>query len=354
MRGGGIKGHKFFSEICSLANLFHAWKEFKQGKLKKQDISRLAVSIEDHIFDLHQTLITRIYRHGTYYSFYICDPKRRHIHKPTVIDRVLHHAIFRVLEPVFDKTFIFDSYSSRKGKGTHKACLRFKELAWKLSRNNTRQVWVLKCDIKKFFDSIDHRVLLSILRKKIKDEETLGLLEQIINSFETKPGKGIPLGNLTSQLFSNVYLNELDQYIKRTLQVKNYIRYADDFVLLDTDPQVLKNHLRNLAVFLDKELLLSLHVRKVSISRFSKGVDFLGYVTFPYHKILRTKTKKRMLKRIKKLTLEHRKGLIELKSFNQSMSSYLGTLKHCFGHTIRKQLLGIVENHRTNQDGLRE
>lgn len=215
--GGALKVMIFFIKICSLANLFSAWKEFKQDKSKKQDIEEFSVAVEDYIFKLHQVLMSGNYHHSSYYSFYICDPKRRHIHKPMVLDRILHQAIFRVLEPVFDKTFIFDSYSSRTSKGTHRACLRSKTLAWRLSRNNTRSVWVLKCDIKKFFDSVDHSILLKIIERKITDEKTNKLLAQIINSFETEPGRGIPLGNLTSQLFSNVYLNELDQYIKRVL-----------------------------------------------------------------------------------------------------------------------------------------
>ena len=258
------------------------------------------------------------------------------------IDRVLHHAIFRLLEPVFDKTFIFDSYSSRKGKGTHKACQRFKYLASKLSRNNTRSVWVLKCDIKKFFDSVDHETLLRIIGKKVKDEKTFRLLAQIIRSFETHPGKGIPLGNLTSQLFSNVYLNELDQYIKRGLGVKNYIRYADDFVLLAIDQRTLQKYLYSLAVFLDEELSLSLHDQKVSITKFSQGLDFLGYVIFPHHKVLRTKTKRRMLKRIIRLNLEQQQGLIDPDYFKQSLNSYLGLLTHCCGRTIKKKVAIII------------
>lgn len=335
----GIHGNKnMFGNITSLKNLFRAWNEFKRGKLKKQDIVQFSPDLEGQIFHLYRDLQNENYHHGLYESFYICDPKRRHIHKPIARDRVLHHAIFRIIEPIFDKTFIFDSFSSRKNKGVHKAHKRFKKFAWWLSRNNTRAVWILKCDIKKFFDSVDHNILLKIISEKVKEEKTIHLLAQIIRSFETRPDKGIPLGNLTSQLFSNIYLNELDQYVKRELRIKHYIRYADDFVLLSANQPELKADIMKISDFLKQKLALSLHPNKISIRKFSQGVDFLGYIIFPYHQILRTKTKNRMLRKIKRLRCELNHGVITEKFFDQSLQSHLGLLKHCRGFGITQKI----------------
>lgn len=208
--GGGVIDHKVFDEIISLENLFSAWEEFKKGKEAKPDIQKFAINLEDNIFELRRRLAAGTYRHSNYTAFYICDPKLRHIHKAQVADRILHHAIVKIIEPIFEKTFIFDSYSSRKNKGTHKAIKRLQKFAWKLSRNNTRTVWVLKCDIKKFFDSVDHDILADLIERKVKDQRAAELIKNVINSFQVIAGKGIPLGNVTSQIFSNIYLNELD------------------------------------------------------------------------------------------------------------------------------------------------
>lgn len=236
--------------------MFSAWEGFKKGKENKKDVLEFTLSLEDNIFTLYRELRESGYCHANYTSFYICDPKLRHIHKAEVKDRIVHHAIMRVIESVFDRTFIFDSYSSRKNKGTHGAIKRFKKLAWKLSCNNTKPIWVLKCDIKKFFDFVDHNILLAFVKKKIKCGKTIKLIEHIIRSFGNEKDKGIPLGNLTSQLFSNIYLNEMDQFVKQKLRVKYYIRYADDFVILSKDKSYLQNILVHINEFLSKELKL--------------------------------------------------------------------------------------------------
>ena len=235
--GGEINSH-IFEKIISLENLFAAWKEFQKGKRKKADVQEFGLGLEDNIFNLHYALKNESYQHSGYKSFYVNDPKRRHIHKASVRDRLLHHAVVRVLTPIFERKFIFDSWSCRKRKGTHRAVDRFQKLAWRLSRNNTRTVWILKLDIRKCFESVNHDALMLILSRAIRDDEVLRLLQNIIASFP----KGIPLGNLTSQLFVNVYLNELDQFIKHSVAhcaivspatgSLSYLRYSDDFVLI--------------------------------------------------------------------------------------------------------------------------
>lgn len=269
----------------------------------------------DNILFLHSELKTKTYTHGTYQAFNISDPKPRNIHKAIVRDRLLHHAIYRILYPYFDKKFISDSYSCRLKKGTHKAINQFRRHYWKVSKNNSKQCWVLKCDIRKFFASIDHDVLLQILKKRISDPNVIWLLERIIYSFETIPNKGLPLGNLTSQLFVNIYMNEFDQNVKHVLKIKHYIRYADDFTMIyhsKSELAVLLPHIKN---FLETDLKLSLHPNKVFIKTFSSGIDFLGWVHFSDHRVLRTTTKRRMFKNI----LKNRD--------RESIVSYLGLLK---------------------------
>ncbi len=305
---------------------------------------------------LHADLKNKIYHHGNYSAFYVHDPKLRHIHKASVRDRVLHHAVTKVLTPFFEPTFIYDSYSSRKGKGTHKSVLRLKELEWKLSANNTKTIWVLKCDVRKFFDSVDHQILMKIIVEKIKNEDLLWLVREIISSFppENRPEQieresscgrhGIPLGNLTSQLFSNIYLNSLDQFVKRELKENCYIRYADDFVILSRDCEHLKNLIPVLTDYLNKQLELTLHPDKIILRKFNQGIDFLGYVVFPYHIILRNRTKCRMIRKIKKYSQMLRDKIITQEMFDQSVQSYLGILRHCRGYGIRKKIFEIIKN----------
>ncbi len=277
----------------------------------------------DNVWELRQELIDKTYKHGKYEAFVTSDPKTRSIHKASVRDRLLHHAIVIVLYPYFDKKFIFDSYSSRLGKGTHRAIYRLNYFGRKVSQNNTKTVWVLKCDVRKFFASIDQRVLKNILKRDIQDPDTLWLLEEVIESFQTEnnQGVGLPLGNLTSQLLVNVYMNEFDQFVKHVLRIKYYIRYADDFVILDTDKNYLVNLLPKIKLFLSEKLKLTLHPNKVSIKTLASGIDFLGWVNFPEHRVLRTSTKRRMLKHLRQSPTE------------VILNSYLGLIKH--GNTLK-------------------
>ena len=187
-----------------------------RGKRKRRDVARFSENLSTNIYNLYVDLKNKTYTHGGYQAFNISDPKPRNIHKASVRDRLLHHAVYRVLYPYFDKRFIHDSYSCRLGKGTHKAINQFRSYARKVSKNNTKQCWILKCDIKKFFASIDHSILRYIVVEQL-DKDTNWLLAEIIESFYTKPNKGLPLGNLTSQLLVNIYMNEFDQYVKHKL-----------------------------------------------------------------------------------------------------------------------------------------
>ena len=281
----------------------------------------------DNILNLHRDLKNKTYNHGGYHAFNISDPKPRNIHKASVRDRLLHHAIYRILYPFFDRTFISDSYSCRLEKGTHKSIERFISFGRKVSKNNTRTCWILKCDIRKFFASIDHEILLSILKKYISDENIIGLLQNIISSFHsTKEGVGLPLGNLTSQLLVNIYMNEFDQFVKHKLKVKYYVRYADDFVIFFQDKIYLESLISKIAEFLKEKLKLSLHPDKVFIKTLASGVDFLGWVHFSNHRVLRTATRKRMMKRIS----DNPKP--------ETIESYLGMLSHGNAHILKEHI----------------
>lgn len=327
--GNGLDSHVVYEEIISISNLLLAWHEFLRGKSKKLEVMKFSRNLEDNLFSLHYELKdTKCqYHHGAYKSFFVFDPKKRHIHKAPVRDRVLHHAIVRVIEPIFDPNFVYDSYSCRNKKGAHAALERLHKFGWKLSQNNTKTVWVLKCDIKKFFNSIDHRILKNLLEQRIQDQRALDIFQIIIDSFNRETGKGLPLGNLTSQLFANIYLNELDQFIKMNLRVKHYMRYCDDFVILDRDKELLLSYIGKINNFLNNNLKLELHPNKVSLSKYHQGVDFLGFICFPHFRILCTKTKQRMLRK-----LEER--------FNRdSFISYLGLVKHSRSRGLRLEMI---------------
>jgi retron-type reverse transcriptase len=297
---GRIQLSHSYEDIISIENLLAAWREFVCGKRKRTDVQAFQLRLFDNIYALHRDLAEQTYRHGDYQAFKINDPKPRDIHKATVRDRLLHHAIYRKLYPFFNRTFIADSYSCRKGKGTHKAIDRFRSYAYQTSKNNTRTVWVLKCDIKKFFASVDQCILLDISGQYIPDKHILDLVRLVVQSFHsTSTRTGLPLGNLTSQLLVNVYMNELDHFVKHILKETYYIRYADDFVILSDDRERLKSILPLISDFLWRELRLTLHPNKVSIRTVASGIDFLGWVHFPDHRVLRTTTKRRMHRRIK-------------------------------------------------------
>ncbi len=281
------------------------------------------------LLELHQKLKSQTYVHSQYSAFVVCDPKRRQVHKACVLDRVLHHAVYRVLYPILDPTWIHDSYASRVGRGTHAAVDRFHTLAWRLSANNTRTVWVLQCDVRQYFASVDHAILIRLLACKFPGEpKLLWLLGSIIGSFESEPGIGcgMPIGNLTSQLFSNVYLDQLDQYLKRQLSVKIYLRYADDMLVAHTSQEYLVGILVQTEKFLGEKLFLKLHPHKTSIKTWASGVDFLGYVDFPHYRLLRTRTKRRLFRHIN----------------SANSISYLGLLRHCSSAGIERQL-GVKE-----------
>lgn len=343
-----------YDKLISLENLFFSWNEFKRGKQSKIDVQVFERYLEDNIFALHEELRSGSYHHGNYKTLFINDPKPRIISKPTVKDRIVHHLVFKELETVFDPSFIYHSYSSRKDRGTHLAVRNLAKSLRRVSRNYTRPAYALKCDIRKFFPSIHHKKLIELIKKKISDEKLLLLIEEIIGSFSTPANlsifnepitekRGIPLGNVTSQIFANIYLNELDWFIKRKLKAREYFRYADDFIIVHERVDYLENILVQIDRFLKSELKIQLHPQKIEIRKFRQGIDFLGYVVLPHHIVLRTKTKKRMLKKVKKKFKEIKNETLTLESFNQTIQSYSGMLEHCNGRYIKDKISKIIK-----------
>jgi retron-type reverse transcriptase len=229
--------------------------------------------------------------------------------------------------------FIADSYSCRNNKGMHKAINRFRKFARKTTRNNTKTVWALKGDIRKFFANIDHSTLKKVLGKYICDKNIIWLLGEIIDSFCTAntPQVGLPLGNLTSQLFVNIYMNEFDQFVKHKFKVKYYIRYADDFVIFGESKAYLEDLIPKISDFLEKHLKLTLHPDKLFIKTLTSGIDFLGWVHFPNHRVLRTSTKRRMYKNLKRSPTK------------ESVASYLGILNHGNTYKLKRKVWGDAE-----------
>ncbi|KKP80778.1 MAG: RNA-directed DNA polymerase [Parcubacteria group bacterium GW2011_GWB1_35_5] len=319
-----------YKDTISMENLLLAWQEFQNGKKKREDVLEFQKNLMSNLIFLHTDLKTKIYTHSEYKAFNISDPKPRNIHKASVRDRVLHHAIHRILYPYFNNTFISDSYSCRLGKGTLKSADRFRKFAYKVSKNNTKTCWVLKCDIRKFFASVDHKVLKNILSDYIYDTDILCLLGQVVDSFNTKNKieVGLPLGNLTSQLMVNIYMNKFDQWMKHRMKIKYYIRYTDDFVIFSQDKDYLWELVPKIADFLEEELKLTLHPNKIFIKTIASGMDFLGWVNFSDHRILRTTTKRKMFRKIK-----------ESGSKIEMVQSYLGLLSHGNSNKLNNEVM---------------
>ena len=258
-----------YEKICSYENLELAFKKARKRKSSKNYVIDFEKNLEENLLLLRSELLLHSYNPQSLKIFIIKDPKTRKISKSEFKDRIVHHALFNIIESIFENRFIYDSYANRKGKGVHKALKRFDYFKRKVSYNGQKKMdylddndvigYALKADIKHYFEEVDHKILLDILKKKIKDNRAVWLIKQILNNHKSKvEGKGMPLGNLTSQFFANVYLNELDQFVKHTLKAKFYTRYVDDFVILHNNKETLEKYKEQINNFL-KTIKLELH-----------------------------------------------------------------------------------------------
>lgn len=307
-------------DIVSIKALTAAWQKFSRDKKSRRDVAEYQKNLQQNLIGLHRSLSTGSYKHTAYQRFTIHDPKQRQIHKATVKDRIVHQVIVTAIEPLFDKRFIYDSYSCRIDKGTHAGVERLSTFLRQAGKNNSRKVYVLKCDIRKYFASVDHEILLGLITRHIQDESILELIRTALLSYNPETGKGIPLGNITSQLFANIYLHELDWFMKQTLGAKYYARYCDDFVVVSPDKVYLENLIEPIREFLQTVLELDLHPNKVQIRSWQQGIDFLGYVLRPYTTTLRSKTRRRMMARANE----------------NNISSYMGLCSHADAYRISR------------------
>ncbi len=325
--------------IYDFANLHTAYLASSRSKRYRQDVLRFTQNLEFNLICLQNELIWKTYTTGRYRHFFVYEPKKRAVVSLPFRDRVIQHALVSVIEPIWERRFIYDSYACRRGRGTHRAVNRAQAFirAVKLQHG---KVYVLKADISKYFASIDHQILWRLLGKRIACADTMRLLGGIIDS---TPGQvGIPIGNLTSQLFANIYLHELDEHVKYALRESCYVRYMDDFIIVHHDKGHLHELRRVLETFLWENLRLQTNAKTqvfpVALRR-GRGLDFLGYKIWASHKEVKKKTIKRMVKQLKRLRKQYAADKITWQAARASVMSWLGHIKHADSYKQRTKIL---------------
>lgn len=315
---------RLFDRIIKYENLFMAYLKARKGKRRMKSVQKFEQNVEGNLLKIQSDLINKTFRTSPYQIKKIYEPKEREIYiLPFNPDRIVQHALMNVVEPIWDNLFIYNSYACRKGKGIHAG-------SFKTMQYVRRHKYCLKCDISKFYPSIVHDIVFDIVKKKIKCPDTLWLIKNIIYSV---PGdRNIPIGNYTSQWLGNLYLNELDQYLKHEHGVKAYLRYCDDFLLFHDDKKVLGE----LAMIIKKFIFdrLKLTLSKCDLFPVARGIDFLGYRHFKKYILLRKSTAKRVRRRLKKLPGLYAEGKISLDSFRSSLASTCGWLKWANTHNL--------------------
>ncbi len=333
-----------YAFLCSYQNLYTAYKKARKGKTQKEYVLEFEKDLIDNLWTLRTELLIHSYRPKPLQSFIIRDPKTRKISKSHFRDRIVHHAICNIIEPMFEKQFIYDSYANRRGKGTLKAIQRFNTFQKKLSQNNTRQIFILKADIKHYFESVDIKILLSIIGRRIKDQRILWLIRTILHNYHsTQDGKGMPLGNLTSQFLANVYLNELDQFVKHHLKAEYYLRYVDDFVIIHRSYSSLVKDRAKIEFFLKEKLSLQLHPTKTRIISIQQGIDFLGFTIFPYYQIIRKKNLRKFKRKYSLLWQQCAMGKITYDLVYDSLEGWIAYAKQANTHHLRRKITSRFE-----------
>jgi retron-type reverse transcriptase len=325
--------NNLFGKIATWDNLLLAAHKASQGRRFDPAVARFHFRLEAELLRLQRELCEKTYRPGPYTTFMVYDPKARMISAAPFRDRVVHHALCNVMEPIFEKTFIHDSFANRKGKGTHSAIERYQHYA-------RRYRYVLKSDVRKFFPSLDHHILKQAFRWKIRCVDTLWLADLIVDNSNEQESvaeveklvgaslrRGLPIGNLTSQFWANVYLNRFDHFVKEGLRVAGYVRYVDDFVVFGNDKSELAYFKAQIAKYL-AQLRLVLHPNKTHIHRTEKGVPFLGFRVWPRYRI----AKKERVRRFER-HLASAAQKFDAASLEQGLNSWLGQVR--FGQSRR-------------------
>jgi retron-type reverse transcriptase len=341
-----------FARLASFSNLLEAARLASRGKRFRSNVASFSLNLEEELHDLQQQLVTRTYRPGPYRTFIIREKKPRLISAAPFRDRVMHHALCNVIEPLFDRGFLFDSYACRKGKGTHAAVARASSYA-------RRFRYVLKCDVEKYFPSIDHEILMSLIVERIWDEQVLWLVRTIVGGSNPQPEalhyfpgdglftpyerrRGIPIGNQTSQFFANVYLDKLDHYVKETLRVPGYVRYVDDLLVFDNDKRRLHEARAATEAFIER-LRLRLHPRKCFVAPASAGFTFLGYRIFPTHRRLDADNVRRFKRRLGRYGEAVAEGrMVEAQRWD-CIRSWISHAAHADTARLRARILGNTE-----------
>jgi len=342
-----------YEKVCSLDNLRSAFKKAKKNKSKRKYVIGFEVDLENELNKLKEELENLAYQPKPLKTFVIRDPKTRVVSASDFRDRVVHHALCNVIEPIFDKTFISDCYANRKKRGALAALQRFDKFMRRVTRNgglvknatdNNKVVgYALKADIKHYFDTVDHEVLMKIISKKINDNKVLWLVRKILENHNNRiSGKGMPIGNLTSQFFANLYLNELDYYVKHVLKAKFYLRYVDDFAILHRSKEKLVLYKWLINNFL-KSIKLELHPEKSKIAPLRNGINLLGYRVFYHCKLLRKSNIRKAASKLRQLhnLLEGEKITAEYAI--QSINGWLAYAKVGNTYKMRKEMLKPFE-----------
>ncbi len=328
-----------------------AFRKARKGKSKMYYVINFEKDLDNNIKSLQKELIENTYQPSPLKKFIVRDPKTRTIHASIFKDRIVHHAIVNLLNPIYEKIFIYDSFASRKNKGNQEGIKRFEQFIRKVSRsgrliknpynNNSIQGYVLKCDIKKYFDSINHKILINIIRNKISDEKLINLIKLILDNLNKEDGKGLPLGNYTSQFFANVYLNKLDYFVKHELKAKYYIRYVDDFVILHRNKKRLEYFKNRISEFLIS-LKLELHPEKSKILPLRNGITFLGYRIFYNNRLLTRRNVRHFKKKLEENIRLFNDGLISQEQLTCRVQGWMGYAQ--FGNTyhLRQKLLSTL------------
>lgn len=319
--------NNLFDKIVTLDNLYLADKRARRQKQHRPEIIEFDKSREKLLLDLQKKLINGEYRTSEYYIFKIYEPKEREIFKlPYYPDRIVHHAIMNIMEPIWVSSFVKGTYSCIKNRGIHKALKDVKHAL----KDEANTQYCLKLDVRKFYPSIDHAILKQLIRKKIKDKRLLSLLDEIIES-----AQGVPIGNYLSQFFANLYLTYLDHWIKEQKKVRYYFRYTDDIVILGRDKQELRDLFYNIQDYLNNKLKLNFKDNWQIFKVDSRGIDFVGYRIFHTHTLLRKSIKKKFCKKINKL---NKKQNIDKDTYKQKICSYIGWIKYCNGRNLLNKM----------------
>lgn len=323
-----------YRQVYEFDNLHDAYLKARRNKRYRAEVLKYTMNLEENLIILQNELVWGMYKQGKHREFYVYVPKMRLIKALPFKDRVLQHAVNNILEPIFDKKFDVHSYACRKGKGGHQASSTLKSWLYQAEQNGQR-LYCLKCDVKKYFDSVDLRTLYNIVKRKIKDKKLLWLIREILE-LKTK-SKGLPIGNLTSQMLANVYLNELDKFVKHELKVKKYMRYMDDFIILTEKKEDLHYFLREIELFLKEVLKLELN-SKTRIFPVKSGVEFVGYIHHAGYIKVRKSTWKREKKSIKLAIKRFEQGRMTAGEVRNIVASIDGHLAHADAYTTRMRL----------------